>query len=141
MNRPVREPECADRERAAREVLGLETRIYADQDHRRDIAKYLASDFWEVSENGDKTDRATVLEHLAASPVIIDEYPVDDARVQVFGNVAISTGRSVLKARVPQPDGTERPLIRSTRFVHVWVHEAGVWQTVYAHNSTAPEPS
>ncbi len=134
------EPEHADRGQTERDILDLEARIYTDPNHRDDVAKYLAPGFWEVSENGDKTDRATVLEHLAASPVIIDQYPVDDARVQVFGNVAISTGRSVLKARIPQPDGTERPLVRATRFVHVWVHEAGVWQTVYAHNSTATEP-
>lgn len=125
---------------AEREVLRLEQQIYNQPTRRHDVADYLAEEFWEVSEHGDIVDKATLLSNLARSPLLVDEYPIDETRVQVFGNVAISTGRSVLKARVPQADGTERPLVRSTRFVHVWVHDGGVWQTVYAHNSTAPEP-
>lgn len=126
---------------AAREIFELERSIYARPTERHDVADHLADDFWEVSEHGIKADRATVLANLAGSPLIVDDYPLDDTRVQVFGRVAISTGRSVLRARISRPDGTETPVVRPTRFVHVWVRDDGVWRAVYAHNSSAPDPT
>lgn len=126
---------------AERTILELERQIYSRPMLRHDVARYLSDDFWEVSEQGVKTDKPTVLSNLAASPLIVDDYALDDTRVQVFGHVAISTGRSVLSARLPQPDGTETPVVRPSRFVHVWVRDDGVWRTVYAHNSAAPDPT
>lgn len=134
-------PEHVDPAAAAREVLELERAIYTRPTERHDVADHLADDFWEVSERGTKVDKATLLSNLANSPLIVDDYPLDDTRVQVYGNVAISTGRSVLRARRPQPDGSETPVVRATRFVHIWVHDGGVWRTVYAHNSAASEPT
>lgn len=120
---------------ARQEVLDLEASIYADPTSRQNLGHVLASEFWEVSAEGEGVTRETVLARLAASPLIVDDYPVDDTRVEVYGDVAISTGRSVLYGRMPHADGTEQSVVRSNRFVHVWVRRDGTWQTVFAQNS------
>ena len=122
---------------ARREVLELEAKIYADPMSRHTVGPLLAQEFWDVSPAGEKVSREAMLERLAANPVIVDEYPVDDTRVDVYGDVAISTGRAVLRGRVVQEGGQEKQIERASRFVHVWVRSNGVWQTVYAQASHA----
>jgi hypothetical protein len=124
---------------ARREVLELEAKIYADPMSRHNVGPLLAPDFWDVSPAGEKVPRATVLERLAASPVIVDEYPVDDTRVDVYGDVAISTGRAVFRGHMVEDGGKQRQIERASRFVHVWVRSNGVWQTVYAQSSHATD--
>ena len=122
---------------ARREVLELEAKIYADPMSRHNVGALLAPEFWDVSPAGEKVSRETMLERLATNPVIVDEYPVDDTRVDLYGDVAISTGRAVLRGRVVQEGGQEKQIERASRFVHVWVRNNGVWQTVYAQASHA----
>ena len=122
---------------ARREVLELEAKIYADPMSRHNVGPLLAHEFWDVSPAGEKVTREAMLERLAANPVIVDEYPVDDTRVDVYGDVAISTGHAVLRGRLVQEGGKEKEIVRATRFVHVWVRTDGAWQTVYAQSSPA----
>ena len=124
---------------ARREVLELEAKIYADPMSRHNVGALLAPEFWDVSPAGEKVTRETMLERLATNPVIVDEYPVDDTRVDLYGDVAISTGRAVLRGRVVQEGGQEKQIERASRFVHVWVRSNGVWQTVYAQSSHATD--
>jgi hypothetical protein len=123
---------------ARREVLELEAKIYADPMSRHNVGPLLADEFWDVSPAGEKVTREAMLERLAANPVVVDEYPVDDTRVDVYGDVAISTGHAVLRGRLPQEGGNDKQIVRATRFVHVWVRTNGAWQTVYAQSSPAP---
>ena len=111
---------------ARREVLELEAKIYADPMSRHNVGPLLAQEFWDVSPAGEKVSRDTMLERLATNPVIVDEYPVDDTRVDVYGDVAISTGHAVLRGRLVQGCAW-RSLPR----------EYGAWQTVYAQSSPA----
>ena len=90
---------------ARREVLELEAKIYADPMSRHNVGPLLAQEFWDVSPAGEKVTREAMLERLAANPVIVDEYPVDDTRVDVYGDVAISTGHAVLRGRLIQEGG------------------------------------
>jgi hypothetical protein len=117
------------------EVRELEESIYADPSNRANVGHLLAPEFWEVSPSGEKVTRAMVLERLAANPMIVDEYPREDTKIEVYGDMAISTGRATLKGRMPQADGTEKSIVRSNRYAHVWVRRDGVWQTVFAQNS------
>ena len=130
--------EALDQDEIARqEILALEAHVYANPSSRHEVGHLLADEFWEVSATGDKVTRDVVLERLEASPVIVDEYPIDDTRVDVYGDVAISTGRCVLRGRMPRDDGSEQAIERANRFVHVWVRRDGTWQTVFAQNSDA----
>jgi hypothetical protein len=122
---------------ARREVLELEAKIYADPMSRHNVGALLAPEFWDVSPAGEKLTREAVLARLAANPVIVDEYPVDDTRVDVYGDVAISTGHAVLRGHLVQEGGNAKQIERASRFVHVWVRHDGVWQTVYAQASHA----
>ena len=122
-------------EQDAREVQELENTIYNDPSNRANVGHLLAPEFWEVSPSGEKVTRATVLERLAANPMIVDAYPRDDTKIEVYGDMAISTGRATLKGRMPQADGTEKVIVRSNRYAHVWVRRHGTWQTVFAQNS------
>ena len=97
-------------------------------------------EFWEVSATGEKVTRDVLLERLESSPIIIDDYLLDDTRVDVYDDVAISTGRTVLRGRMPLKDAAEQVIERSNRFVHVWVKRGDTWQTVFAQNSDAPMP-
>ena len=117
------------------EIRELEESIYSDPSNRANVGHLLAPEFWEVSPRGEKVTRAMVLERLAANPMIVDEYPRDDTKIEVYGDTAISTGRATLKGRRPQSDGTEKTIVRSGRYAHVWVRRDGVWQTVFAQNS------
>jgi hypothetical protein len=117
------------------EVRELEESIYADPSNRANVGHLLAPEFWEVSPSGEKVTRAMVLERLAANPMIVDEYPRDDTKIEVYGDTAISTGQATLKGRLLQADGTEKTIVRSNRYAHVWVRRDGVWQTVFAQNS------
>ena len=117
------------------EVRELEESIYADPSNRANVGHLLAPEFWEVSPSGEKVTRAMVLERLAANPMIVDEYPREDTKIEVYGDTAISTGRATLKGRMPQADGTEKTIVRSNRYAHVWVRRDGAWQTVFAQNS------
>lgn len=126
-------------EAARREVLELEAKIYADPTSRQNLGNVLAPEFWEITAAGEKVTRDTMLGRIAGNPLIVDAYPVDDTRVEVYGDVAISTGRSELRGRIPLADGTERQLVRANRFVHVWVKRDGTWQTVYAHSSDSAD--
>ena len=90
---------------ARREVLELEAKIYADPMSRHNVGPLLAQEFWDVSPAGEKVTREAMLERLAANPVIVDEYPVDDTRVDVYGDVAISTGHAVLRGHLIQEGG------------------------------------
>jgi len=125
----------ASEDAARREVLELEAKIYADPMSRHNVGSLLAEEFWDVSPAGEKVTRETMLERLATNPVIVDEYPVDDTRVDIYGDVAISTGHAVLRGRLIQEGGAEKQIVRASRFVHVWVRSDGVWQTVYAQAS------
>jgi len=119
----------------AREVQALEESIYAEPSNRANVGHLLAPEFWEGSPSGERVTRAMVLERLAANPMIVDSYPRDDTKIEVYGDTAISTGRATLKGRMPQADGTEKTIVRSNRYAHVWVRRDGVWQTVFAQNS------
>ncbi len=122
---------------ARRQVLELEAKIYADPMSRHTVGPLLAPEFWDVSSAGEKMTREVVLARLAANPVVVDEYPVDDTRVDVYGDVAISTGRAVFRGHLKLADGTEKRVERASRFVHVWVRTNGAWQTVFAQSSHA----
>ena len=119
------------------EVRELENTIYNDPANRANVGHLLAPEFWEVSPSGEKVTRAMVLERLAANPMIVDAYPREDIKIEVYGDTAISTGRATLKGRLPQADGTEKTIVRSNRYAHVWIRRGGVWQTVFAQNSNA----
>lgn len=127
-------------ETARQQVLALEAQVHANPSSRHDVGHLLANEFWEVSATGEKVTRDALLERLESSPIIIDDYPLDDTRVDVYDDVAISTGRAVLRGRIPLKDATEQVIERSNRFVHVWVKRGGTWQTVFAQNSNAPMP-
>lgn len=120
---------------AEEEIRELEESIYADPSNRANVGHLLAPEFWEVSPSGEKATRAMVLERLAANPMIVDAYPREDTKIEVYGDVAISTGLSTLMGRLPQPDGTEKKVVRANRYAHVWVRRNGAWQTVFAQNS------
>jgi hypothetical protein len=125
---------------ATEEILALEAQIYGDPSSRHDIDHLLAPEFWEVSASGEKTSRHELLRRLAANPMIVDSYPIDDTQVEVYGDVAISTGRAALHGRLPLADGSEKQVVRTSRFVHVWVRtEAGGWQTVFAQASPSTQ--
>ncbi len=124
----------SERDHAA-EILALEASIYDDPMNRHNVDHLLAPEFREVLETGETVCRETVLERLAASPLIVDSYPVDDARVDVYGDVAISTGLATLHGRLPRTDGTDQQVVRASRFVHVWVRTDDGWHVVYAQSS------
>ncbi len=121
----------------AAEILALEASIYGDPSSLRDLDHVLAPQFREVLGSGETVSREQVLQRLAASPLVVDSYPVDDARVDVYGDVAVSTGLATLHGRLPRADGTEQPVVRRSRFVHIWVRADDGWQVVYAQGTAS----
>lgn len=123
---------------ARRQVLALEQQIYADPTRHDLIAEVMAPDYWEVNDRGAPDVRADILERLATSPIVIESYDVSDRRLEVLGDVVVSTGRSVLRGHKPRHGAEPLVIERATRFVHVWHRLDRNWQTVYAqHTATA----
>ena len=125
---------------AEAEILALEASIYGNPSARHDVGHLLAPEFWEVTEAGDKVDRELLMERLAANPMIVDSYPVEDTRVDLYGDVAISTGHATLHGRMPMEDGGEKEIVRPSRFVHIWVRHGDTWKVVYSHSSASSAP-
>lgn len=126
-------------DRARDEILALEAAIHSDPSARHEVEHLLAPEFWEVTASGEKVSRGALLDRLANSPLIVDAYPVDDTRVDVYGDVAVSTGRAALRGRLQVAGGEEQAVVRTSRYVRVWVRTDGVWHTVYAQSSPSPE--
>ncbi len=71
---------------------------------------------------------------LETGKLTIDSYVNEDLKVQLHGNTAIVTGRSVTAGK---RDG--QPFVTRLRFTHLWVKSGKQWRRAAFHDSTIPQ--
>jgi len=130
-------PSPAERDRQAAEEL---TRIEAALPEavlRRDTAaleRVLADDFLGVNPVGKDLTRADVIAQITSPEAQWESLRHEDIRVRVFGDCAVVTARSVVKARHQGREASGR-----FRYLRVWVRRQGRWQAVAAQSTSIPQ--
>jgi ketosteroid isomerase-like protein len=98
------------------------------------LARYTADDFQGMDPAGRAVTKADVLARLKASDVRIESLRHEDIQVRVFGDCAVATARTVLRASHGDQDVSGVFL-----YMRVWVRREGRWQAVAALSTTLPK--
>lgn len=85
---------------------------------------------------GRAVTKADILARLKASDVRIESLRHGDIRVRVFGDCAVSTARTVLRASHGSEDASG-----VFPYMRVWVRREGRWQAVAALSMSLPRGS
>jgi ketosteroid isomerase-like protein len=110
----------------ATEVAEL-TRQWTESYARRDtsaLERYLSDDYVSTFPDGKVLDKKGEIEAVASGAVAFTEIP-GEMNVRVYGDAAVVTGWSFLKARVADKD-----VSGDYRFIHVWTKRSERWQVV-----------
>jgi ketosteroid isomerase-like protein len=81
--------------------------------------------------NGRVTAKKELMESFKSGAIKIESQEIRDAKVQLYGDVAVETGELTSKAN---RDG--RDTSGTYRFTRVWAKRGGVWQTVAFQETT-----
>lgn len=107
-------------------------RDWVDAYVKRDAAtldRILATDFMDIDPEG-KTQNKTEYIGLAKNPVgTFESITIEDTKVRVYGNTAVSTGRYMIK-------GSDREQGEWFRYTAVYVKQQGRWRAVAFQSST-----
>ena len=98
------------------------------------LARYTAVDFQGMDPAGRIVTRADILARLKASDVRIESLRHEDIRVRVFGDCAVSTARTVLRASHGSEDASG-----VFPYMRVWIRREGRWQAVAALSMSLPK--
>lgn len=98
---------------------------------RQDLAflrEYVGEGYVGTFPDGSVHSKQGEIEAIGSGRVAIDEMVPEEMRVQLYGDTAVLTGRSRVRAHVA---GT--PLQGSLRFTDVWVCTAKGWRAAASH--------
>lgn len=98
------------------------------------LARYMADDFQGMDPAGRAVTKADVLARLKASDVRIESLRHEDIKVRVFGDCAVATARTVLRASHGSED-----VSGVFPYLRVWVRREGRWQAVAALSTSLPK--
>jgi ketosteroid isomerase-like protein len=94
---------------------------------KRDTAfleRYLSDDYVSTFPDGTVLDKKGEIESVKSGAVAFTEIP-SEMKVRIYGETAVITGRSTIKAKVKGQD-----LSGEYRFTHVWIKRSDRWQVV-----------
>ncbi len=74
------------------------------------------------------------LEDVKSGAFVAASFVVDEMKVNVYGDAAVITGRSTIKAQYKGKDGSGQ-----FRWTDTWIRRAGLWQCVASHASKIAE--
>jgi len=98
------------------------------------LARYTADDFQGMDPAGRAITKADVLARLKAPDVRIESLRHEDIQVRVFGDCAVATARTVLRASHGSQD-----VSGVFPYMRVWVRREGRWQAVAALSTSLPK--
>jgi ketosteroid isomerase-like protein len=124
--------------RSEQAVRNLE-RLYAEAVTRQDVAtldRILADDFIATSSRGEVRNKSHEIDDIKPNPdYALEAFKLDDLNVRIFGEMAIITGRSTLKAGYK---GQSSPSL--FRYTRVYAKRKGRWQVVSQQLTRLPTP-
>lgn len=127
----------ASMSRSEQAVRSLE-RTYAEAVMRQDVStleRILADDFIATSSRGEVRNKSQEMDDIKPNPdYAMEAFNLDDVKVRIFGDTAIVTGRSTLKASYKGRSSTS--LFRYTR---VYAKRKGKWQVVSQQLTRIPQ--
>ena len=105
---------------------------------RRDTAaaeRLLADDYVFYQADGGVTNKAQNVAGIRDPAFVCESFVTDDVEVRLYRDVAVVTGRAVMKATL-----RGKAIGGEFRYTDVWVKRRGRWQTVVSHATLVPAP-
>ena len=113
-------------------------RQWMDAYVRRDIGfleRHLADDYVSTFPDGEVFDKKGEIEALKSGAVALTAMTPREMNVRVYGDAAVITGRSAIKAQVK---GEE--IAGELRFTDVWTKQGGRWLAVASQVTRIAQP-
>jgi ketosteroid isomerase-like protein len=90
----------------------------------------LAETYISTDENGNRSDRSTMLNALASGDLRIDSISLGDMHVSAYRDAAVATGTATQAATYKG-----QPLSRAVAFTDTFILQQGRWRAVASHHS------
>lgn len=94
------------------------------------LGRIEADDIIYTDSDGAVMTKAQDLDDVKSGAFVAASFVVDDMKVSVYGDAAVITGRSTIKAQYKGKDGNGQ-----FRWTDTWIRRDGVWQCVASHAS------
>jgi ketosteroid isomerase-like protein len=118
------------------ELIKLENG-WAENILKNDIAffdRILADNYVETDQEGNVLNKAQSLEEMKSGTYVRTAEVQDNIKVHVYGDTAVVTGCSTIKAQYKGKDASGK-----FQWTDTWVKLAGRWQCVASHSSMIPQ--
>lgn len=110
----------------------LEARRLAAKGDTTALDRILADDFTATSLNGRMASRAQYLKYSARPNLSFRNFSTDEAKVRIYGDTAVATGRTTVTGRDQGEEFNTR-----FRYTRVYVKRSGRWQLITSHLTTS----
>jgi ketosteroid isomerase-like protein len=104
---------------------------------KRDTAfleRYLSDDYVSTFPDGTVLDKKGEIESVKSGAVAFTEIP-SEMKVRIYGEAAVITGRSTIKAKVKGQD-----VSGEYRFTHMWIKRSDRWEVVASQVTRIAKP-
>src|SRR5262249_3824086 len=135
---PQEAPQGAVQDANAAEVVKKLELEWLESYVRRDtnfLERYLADDYSSIDPHGTVVDKKGEIESVKSGDLAITEIKPDGMKVRTYGDAAVITGRSTIRATVSGQDASGE-----YRFTDVWVKRRDRWQAVASHLTRIAQP-
>jgi ketosteroid isomerase-like protein len=114
------------------ELEWMESYVKRDTDF---LERYLSDDYSSIHPHGTVLDKKGEIESVKSGDVAITEMKPNEMKVRTYGDTAVITGRSTIKAKVNGQDASGE-----YRFTDVWVKRGDRWQAVASQVTRIAKP-
>jgi len=121
---------------ATQELITLENG-WAKAILKNDIAffdRIFADNYVETDQEGNVLNKAQSLEEMKSGTYVRTSEVQDNIKVHVYGDTAVVTGCSTIRAQYKDKDASGK-----FQWTDTWVKLAGRWQCVASHSSMIPQ--
>jgi ketosteroid isomerase-like protein len=113
-------------------------RQWMDSYVRRDVGfleRHLADEYVSTFPDGTVLDRHGEIDALKSGEIALDAMTPTEMNVRMYGEVAVITGRSTIKAKVK-----DQQISGDYRFTDIWAKQNGRWLAVASQVTRIAEP-
>jgi ketosteroid isomerase-like protein len=107
---------------------------YVDRDAEF-LERHLADDYSSTFPDGTVLDKKSEIESMQSGAVAISAMQPNEMTVRIYGEVAVITGQSTIRATVGHQETTG-----DFRFTDVWTKRGNIWQAVASQVTRITKP-
>ena len=100
---------------------------------RQAIERNMAEDFRQIDGQGNVETKKSFVDDLVSPDLEIDPYAVEDFEVRVYGDMALVSGRTLMKGRYQG-----KPFASHYRYINIYVRHGQDWKIVSVQISPIP---